>query len=241
MISKDLIRAKGIAVGVHLCFSVAVFLVALYLILVHWYPGLLFDIDGGWQGVRIMIAVDLVLGPLLTLVIFNPKKTRRHIAFDLSVIAVFQLSALVWGFWAVNHVKPLALSYHDGMMQAVLAEDFSEQENDPADLARFGDTPVLVYTRAPQTEEEQAGVTTFAFIAELPADKLFFLFEPFTEHFSNLEFVEREQLARQFPEAKHQLNALPGHLIKYQGRYGRGVLAFDDYGNWIDSLVLEKL
>jgi hypothetical protein len=57
----------------------------------------LFDIAGGWEGLRIVIAVDLVLGPLLTLVVY--KAGKSSLTFDLSCIAIFQIACLGGGVW----------------------------------------------------------------------------------------------------------------------------------------------
>ncbi|KAB0769044.1 hypothetical protein F7O87_33620, partial [Pseudomonas aeruginosa] len=56
---------------IHLLISLAIFIVLLAIICLWWYPGALFEIAGGWQGVRIVAAVDMVLGPLLTLVVYD--------------------------------------------------------------------------------------------------------------------------------------------------------------------------
>src|ERR1700761_3629700 len=46
---------------------------------------------------RVMIGVDLVVGPLLTMVIANPSKSLRELARDISIIALVQLIALGYG------------------------------------------------------------------------------------------------------------------------------------------------
>ena len=45
--------------------------------------------------ILLMIGVDVVIGPLLTLIVFDPKK--KHLKFDLVVIAALQLAALAYG------------------------------------------------------------------------------------------------------------------------------------------------
>ena len=47
------------AFAIHLGISLAIFTVLAYLVLAVWYPDLFFTTDGGWQGIRIIIAVDL--------------------------------------------------------------------------------------------------------------------------------------------------------------------------------------
>ena len=95
--NSRLLRSKLHASGIHLGLSLVIFFVLLYLIVFHWFPPPYFSIDGGWQGVRIVAAVDLVLGPALTFIIFNPNKRLRLIVFDLGVIFIFQVLALIYG------------------------------------------------------------------------------------------------------------------------------------------------
>ncbi len=85
----DRAMSRWQAFGIHLVISTLLLLAMLAIILLLWYPGLLFSVDGGWMGLRIVIGVDLVLGPLLTLVVF--KAGKPGLKFDLSCIAAFQL------------------------------------------------------------------------------------------------------------------------------------------------------
>ena len=97
---------KRKAFAIHLGISFIIFLVILALIVFDWYPPPFFDTDGGWQGVRIMVGVDLVLGPLLTLIVYRAGKPG--LKFDLTIIGLLQASALVWGIWTVHRERPFA-------------------------------------------------------------------------------------------------------------------------------------
>ena len=77
---------------IHLTISFIIFLVLAYLIVLHWYPLPYFHTDGGWRGIRIIAGVDLVLGPLLTLIVFKPGKPG--LKFDLTLIGLAQAVAL---------------------------------------------------------------------------------------------------------------------------------------------------
>lgn len=48
---------------IHLALSLVIFAFLLAIILMVWYPGLLLEISGGWEGMRIVIGVDWCLGP----------------------------------------------------------------------------------------------------------------------------------------------------------------------------------
>jgi hypothetical protein len=72
----------------HFLISFAIFILLSYLVLMVWYPEFFYSIDGGWEGMRIIIGVDLVLGPVLTLIVFRAGKPG--LKMDLTLIGLFQ-------------------------------------------------------------------------------------------------------------------------------------------------------
>ena len=106
------------AFGIHLGISALIFIGLAYLVLFQWYPDMFFTTDGGWQGIRIIILVDMVLGPLLTLIVFKPGKPG--LKFDLTCIGVFQLVCLAAGTYLVYNERPLAMVYVDGQFTSRL-------------------------------------------------------------------------------------------------------------------------
>ena len=86
---------------IHLGISLIILAVLLYVVVYIWYPPPFFAADGGWQGVRLIASVDIVLGPLLTLFVFNPKKGAVKLRRDLLIIAIVQFSSLTAGCWIV--------------------------------------------------------------------------------------------------------------------------------------------
>jgi len=97
------------AFGTHLLISLVIFAVILVCITQYWYPGILFDTGNGWKAIGLIIGIDLILGPLLTLLVFNPKKSS--LKFDLSVIAAVQIAALSYGTWTIYSTHPVALAF----------------------------------------------------------------------------------------------------------------------------------
>lgn len=97
------------AFALHIVISLVIFAVLLICITQFWYPGILFDTGNGWKAIALIVSIDLILGPLLTLIIFNPKKSSLR--FDLSVIALVQMAALVYGTWTIHSSRPLAIAY----------------------------------------------------------------------------------------------------------------------------------
>lgn len=139
------------AFAIHFAISMAVFLLLLAIILLFWFPGILFSIDGGWTGLRIIIGVDLVLGPLLTLVVF--KAGKPGLTFDLTCIGVFQAVCLVGGMYVVHSERPLALVLAYDTVYSLGADEFRDYSKDPAVLEQFpGDYPKFVYTELPEND-----------------------------------------------------------------------------------------
>ena len=120
--SKDKINAFLIHIGI----SLAIFLVLLYFILQHWYPYPLFGTDGGWQGIQLIAFVDIVLGPLLTLIVF--KKGKPRLKLDLAIIAVIQFSALLSGTWVVYKEQPALVVFLENSFRTVTAAQLIEQD-----------------------------------------------------------------------------------------------------------------
>ncbi|MEQ8408976.1 MAG: hypothetical protein RKH07_11935 [Gammaproteobacteria bacterium] len=139
------------AFGIHLGVSVSIFLVLLGIIVAVWFPGILFSIDGGWNGLRIIIAVDLVLGPLLTLIVF--KAGKPGLKFDLTCIALFQAVCMAGGMWVVHSERPVALVLAFDTIYSLTADEFADYEKDVSVLQTFpGSSPKLVYTELPENQ-----------------------------------------------------------------------------------------
>ncbi len=101
----------------HFGLSLLIFIILGYLVYFCWYPQPLFSIDAGWQGMRILAFVDFVLGPCITLVIFNPKK--KELLKDLAIIALIQISALSYGVYHVYQSRPAIVVYADNQFRTV--------------------------------------------------------------------------------------------------------------------------
>jgi hypothetical protein len=93
------------ASALHLALSAAIAALVVTLMLVVWYPQQYFAAMGGDTLIMILIGVDVVVGPLITLIIFDPKK--KHLRFDLAVIAALQLAALTYGVSVVFEARPV--------------------------------------------------------------------------------------------------------------------------------------
>jgi hypothetical protein len=62
---------RNTAFAIPLAISLVIFAILTAIGVFVWAPDFFFTTDGGWQGIRILGAVDLVLGPLLTLIVYK--------------------------------------------------------------------------------------------------------------------------------------------------------------------------
>jgi hypothetical protein len=85
---------------------------AAWLVFAVWYPYPYREISGGRELFLMVVTVDVILGPLLTLAVFNMSKNPiKTLRLDLTVIGLFQLAALVYGLWTVFVVRPVHLAF----------------------------------------------------------------------------------------------------------------------------------
>jgi hypothetical protein len=114
--------------GLHLLTSVCVLTLVWGALYAGWYrwPG--WYLSGVLGVAGIMAAVDVVLGPSLTLISANPKKTRRELTRDISMIATVQLAALIYGGVTLWHGRPLYYTYSVRFLEMVQAGDLSPEQ-----------------------------------------------------------------------------------------------------------------
>ncbi len=139
------------AATTHMGFSAILLLVIMSLVYFVWYPGALTFAGGAEEGLKIVIAVDMVLGPLLTLVIFNIAKPRKALIRDLSFIALFQIGCLVAGMSLVYEQRPLAVVYSGNEFQIFDAQELESNQIQINLLDKFsGSYPKIILEKAPE-------------------------------------------------------------------------------------------
>jgi hypothetical protein len=117
------------ASGIHFAISASIGAVVASLLFFLWYPPPYFHAAGADELVLLLVGVDVVLGPLLTLIIFRAGK--RGLKFDLTIIALAQSAALVYGMSVVLRTRPVFLCGYVDVFAIV-----SAYEIDPADQAK---------------------------------------------------------------------------------------------------------
>ena len=152
------------ASGIHLLLSAGIAGAMVSLMLLVWYPWPLFEAAGGSGLTMILVGVDVVLGPLITLVIF--KAGKKGLRFDLAVIALLQLSALAYGVHAVYVVRPAYIVYNVDRFDLVAAVDLDPKDLEKATREEFKRPPVdgprYVAAVLPADPDERQKILEFA-------------------------------------------------------------------------------
>ncbi|RZI41465.1 hypothetical protein EGT07_17935 [Herbaspirillum sp. HC18] len=120
-----------------------------------WYPGQLFEAASGTDLVVIMISVDVVLGPLITLIIFNPKKTS--LKFDMACVIFVQVSFMLYGAWAIFSARPVYMAFVANNFYMVTANEIDPEDQKNAQDPMFQSLPLFgprfVGTRIPTDQK----------------------------------------------------------------------------------------
>lgn len=117
------------ASGIHLGISAVIAALVIAVIYLVWYPESYFTAMGGEQLVYLLVGVDVVIGPLITLIIFRSEK--KGLVFDLAMIGFMQAAALVYGVSIASEARPVYAVFVVDRFEAVSANAI-----DVAELAK---------------------------------------------------------------------------------------------------------
>lgn len=118
------------AFAIHLLISALVALLAAVLVFFIWYPAPLHMAAGVTSIFLLLLAVDVILGPSLTLLVYKPGK--KTLVLDLAMIALLQLSALAYGLYTVADGRPAWLVFAKDRFEMVRVPDIDERKLDDA-------------------------------------------------------------------------------------------------------------
>ncbi len=128
VLAKLRVRSRIRAAALHLLLSLIMAALAACLVFLIWYPDPYHLLSGGRELFLLVVTVDVVLGPLLTLAVFDRTKGWSHLRRDLTVIAVLQFAALVYGLHTAYSARPVALVFEVDRFRVVSAADVYEAE-----------------------------------------------------------------------------------------------------------------
>lgn len=181
------------AAGIHLALSAAVAGLVVVAMLAVFFAPPYFAAIGASTLLVLLIGVDVILGPLLTLIVYDPRK--KSLKWDLAIIALLQVAALAFGLHVTFQTRPVYLVFVKDRLELVTAGQILPAELDKVRDPRYSSLPlvgpVLVGARVPADPAEAARIA----ISALGGADV----QVFPQHYVPYETLTAEVLARSLP------------------------------------------
>lgn len=94
----------------HLAISFFSALIVVGVVFFIWYPSPLAKAIGMTHIFLMMLAIDVIIGPLLGLLVY--KEGKKSLKMDLSIIILIQIIALGYGVYSIAQGRPVWLAYN---------------------------------------------------------------------------------------------------------------------------------
>jgi len=174
---KDRLKASGIHFGI----SLVIALLAAVLVFGLWYPYPYREISGGRELFFIVVMVDVILGPLITLTVFNRAKPWAELRRDLAIVALIQLSALAYGVWTVFVARPVHMVFEYDRFRVVHAVDIPPEllNRAPRDVVALPLMGPTLLSLRPFKDGNEKMVTTMAALEGLSLSARPDLWQPY--------------------------------------------------------------
>lgn len=230
----------------HFLVSCFIFSTTFFIVKGLWYPGPFFDASGGWEGLKIAASVDLILGPLLMLVIFNQEKGKFKLIFDIAIIISIQFAALVFGVTTIYQQRPIAAVFWEDSFYTVPASALSAEEINNIDLKSELN---LYYAKKP---ESTAGLTKiYNMVTEFqkPPYQQTWLYHDLKSSFSEIQpyavntqtNLKKDFLTKSINDYLSEKNVDDSDLLFFNmfSKYKNIILIFDLEANLVDFLSID--
>jgi len=107
----------------HVAISALVAAMSAVVVFGLWYPMPYRQMLGVTGIYLLVLAVDVVCGPLLTLIVASPKKSLRERMLDFGLIGLVQILALAYGMHSVWVARPAVLGFEVDRLVVVTANE----------------------------------------------------------------------------------------------------------------------
>lgn len=245
-------RAKLKAFGAHLLISAVIFTVIIVLTVWLWYPPPFFWIDGGAQITLLAASIDIIAGPLLTLIVYRPNKPR--LVMNLAVIAAVQFGALAWGVRVLYEQRPVLMAFiafNQNRFFPVTAWQAASGARSIDELRALSPgRPPMVYIDLPDDPDEAKSLLTASTTSVLRQTERFHAIDA-----ERLARIARGARARKIYEAispayvegidrfvaEHGKDADQYAFIPLYGRFGAALLAISKSDGHLAGVVAKQM
>lgn len=111
----------------HLFISICVGLTVIGLIFFVWYPAPLAQALGVTDISLMLLAIDVIVGPVLGFIVF--KEGKKTLKMDLAIIIALQLCALSYGLFSIYQGRPAWLVFQNDHFDLIRLNDAVSDKN----------------------------------------------------------------------------------------------------------------
>ncbi|MCU6434551.1 hypothetical protein LPB67_12290 [Undibacterium sp. Jales W-56] len=192
---------------IHLSVSVSIVSLVLLFTLLVCYPTPYFHAMGVKNILVILAIADITIGPIITLIIYDPLK--RLIKFDLAVVAILQLIALGYGVSTILAGRPVYVVYFEDRFILESAFDIPKVELDKVNTSMLPFTgPRIVAVQLPKDKTKlksliQEGASQSKWLPQMPS-----LFIPYASVAENVKSKLKELDELRFSQPTETLDSM---------------------------------
>ena len=152
----------------HLMSSIFIACLVLCLIFFIWYPAPLAQAVGVNHIIFMLIGIDIIIGPILSLIVY--KQGKKTLIFDLTVIILLQVSALTYGVYNIAQGRPAWIVYYKNSYELIRHSDVVVEPNTKVKSPWFGPEYAAVkLSRDPVKYDEELSIELSGYsLAQFP-------------------------------------------------------------------------
>lgn len=172
----------------HLLFSVVLASISIFVVFFVWYPSPLHSAAGVTNIFLILLSVDVVLGPILTLLV--SKEGKKSLKFDVSVILVLQVAALIYGISTVAKGRPVWIVFNVDrfdMVQAYQVDESYRQKARPEYQSFSWSGPKWIAAKKPSDVAAQNNLVFESVLGGVDMPLRPDLYVPYEDEISNIK------------------------------------------------------
>lgn len=114
----------------HFLISICISLISLFWVFQVWYPSPLAKATDVIHIFLMLLAIDVILGPVLGFIVYKEKK--KTLKFDLAVIFLLQFFALGYGLFSISQARPIWIAYNVDRFELVRKNEVIDEHLDKA-------------------------------------------------------------------------------------------------------------
>jgi hypothetical protein len=208
------------AAGLHSLISIVIAVLVGSLIYFVWYPPPYFQIAGGSKLMLLIMGVDVVVGPVLTLAVF--KSGKKGLRFDLSVIALLQIASFCYGASVIARARPVFVVGEVDRFVVVSANALDDKDLAEAKQSEFSTrswTGPRLVGALPPTRDAQGYAVAMSALAGKDIDRMPKFYAPY-EQVSKTLLSHSHPLADAMQKSSQAAEVVQDFLRKYGGEVG---------------------